>query len=72
MRLVYSFIQPNATRMGIRRCSKLCQVGYTQHYLCRQPHEKIATPGGFLTTTWVDATNIKTNPNEKTPLVGVR
>ena len=46
-------------------------IGYTQHHLCRQPHEKMATPGGFSLLCWVDTINIKTNPNDIVLLAGV-
>lgn len=46
-------------------------VGYTQHHLCRQPHAKMAIPGGFSLLCWVDTINIKTNPNDIVLLAGV-
>src|SRR3990172_3675760 len=53
------------------RCRDFVAIGYTQRYLCHQPHPRVAIPGGIAVIAWVDATNIKINPSKNPLLVGL-
>lgn len=62
-------INPDGTNLV--RTGGFVAVGYTKRYLCHQPQPKMAIPGGIAVIAWVDATNIKINPSENAPLVGL-